>query len=433
MPATSSNHRARRSDGRIRRLVVGTILAVSIGAVAPAAAAQFGGGGFGGQGSTISSRDLRQYGDILELDDEQREVVQILFEDFMQETQDITAKVRTQMEAAREDMRSGGGDFTVFRSITEDSNKKREDLQKQFLGDVRVMLSEDQVEHWPRLERAIRRNQSMRRGFMSGERVDLTKVVEQVELDESSLAQVNVALGQYEVDLDRAIVARDEAQTRAIGQAGEVFRSGDRGAIEDLFDKQRKLSVRVRDVNRRYAREIEGRLTEDEKARFSDAFKRASFPQVFRTGQGQRVLDLVLAYEDLGDEQRETIEEIGESFGHDSSKLNDQHIAAIEDSEMSMSVMDMFRQRGGQQGRRGGNRGGFGNRGRGGDADREQTPQEKVVEKKRDLDTKTVQSIERVLNEGQASTLEDQLAKIREQEREERRGNNNRGGFRRDR
>ena len=44
-----------------------------------------------------------------------------------------------------------------------------------------------------------------------------------------------------------------------------------------------------------------------------------------------------------------------------------------------------------------------------------------------------IENIERVLNEGQASTLEDQLAKIREQEREERRGNNNRGGFRRDR
>ncbi len=431
MSATSSIQCARRSDGRFRRLVVGVALAASFVVIAPSAQAQF--GGFGGQGSTINSRDLRQYGDILVLDDEQREVVQILFEDFMQETQDITAKVRTQMEAAREEMQSGGGDFTIFRSITEDSNKKREDLQERFLGDVRVILSEDQAQHWPRLERAIRRNQSLRRGFMSGERVDLTKVVEQVELDESSLAQVNMALGQYEVDLDRAIVARDDAQTRAIGQAGEVFRSGDMGAIEDLFDKQRKLSVRVRDVNRRYAREIEGTLTEDEKARFSDAFKRASFPQVFRTGQGQRVLDLVLAYEDLGDEQRETIEEIGESFGHDSSKLNDQHIAAIEDSEMSMSVMDMFRQQRGQRGDRGGNRGGFGNRGRGGDGEREPTAQEKIVQKKRELDAKTIESIERVLNEGQASTLEDQLAKIREQEREERRGNNNRGGFRRDR
>ena len=431
MLATSSIQCARRSDGRIRRLVVGAVLAVSLAAVTPSVHAQF--GGFGGQGANINSRDLRQYGDILGLDDEQREVVQILFEDFMQGSQEITSKQRSEREALIEAVRSGDGDWSQMRTLGELANKKREDLQEQFLGDVRVILSEDQAQQWPSLERAIRRNQSLRRGFLSGERVDLTQIVVQVELEESSLAEVNVSLGQYEIDLDRAIVARNEAQTRAMGQVRDLFGSGDPSAIEDLFDKQRKLSVRVRDVNRRYAREIEGMLTADDKARFADAFKRASFPQVFRDGRGQRVLDLVLAYEDLGDEQRVTIEEIGESFGRDTLRLNEQHIAVIEDSEMSVSVMDMFRQRGGRQGGRDGNRGGFGNRGRGGDSDREPTPQEEVVQKKRDLDAKTIESIERALNEGQAATLEDQLAKIRDQEREERRGNNNRGGFRRDR
>jgi Heavy-metal resistance len=418
MFVTSSIQSARRSDGRIRRVVASTVAAVSLVVLAPSASAQF--GGFGGQNTGLNSRDMSQYGDILALDDEQRDVVQILFEEFMQETQEITSKMRAQMESAREEMRSGGGDFTQFRTMAEEAGKKRADLQERFLGDVRVILSEEQAQRWPRLERAIRRNQSLRRGFLSGERVDLTKVLPQIDLVETSLDQVNASLAQYEVDLDRAIVARDEAQTRAMGQVREIFQSGDDGALDDLFDKQRKLSVRVRDVNRRYAREIEGMLGSDEKAAFSEAFRRASFPQVFRTGRGQRVVELVLAYEDLNDEQRTRIEGIAESFGRDRSKLNERHIAAIEDSEMSMSVRDMFRQRG----RQGGNR-------RGGE--REATPQDEVAQKKRDLDAKTIESIQRVLGEGQASRLEDQLNKIREQEREQRRGNNDGGRFRRDR
>ncbi|MCH7790665.1 MAG: hypothetical protein IID31_00085 [Planctomycetes bacterium] len=415
------------------------IAAACLGVFAPAAQAQFGGGfgGFGGSAG-INSRNLEQYAEILRLTEEQRDVVQILFEEYMQETQDLSQERRSQMESMREAMRSGGGggDFSRFRTVGEQFGKKRQALQDRLLGDVRVMLTEDQATQWPRLERAIRRDQSLRRGFLSGERVDLTRVVGQVDLSEEQLAEVETVLERYEVDLDRALVARDAAQTRAMEQAREVFRSGDAEAGEELFEKQRKMSARVRDLNRRYAREIEGLLADDHKARFQDSYKRSSFPQVYRPGRGQRVMELISAYEDLTEEQRDAIASIRETYERDVSKVNQQHAAAIEESEMSMTVRDMFRMRGrGGRDQGGGGRGNRGDRGdrgdRGGRGNRDAGPGAEFVQKKRELDAHTVETIQRLLSEAQAERLEDQLNEIRQREREQR-GDRGRQ-FRRDR
>ena len=426
--------------GRCPRIAMRAFIAAAcLGAVVPAAQAQFG-GGFGGFGRSagINSRNLEQYADILRLTEEQRDVVQILFEEYTQETQDLSQELRSQMEGMREAMRSGegGGDFSGFRTVGEQFGKKRQALQDRLLGDVRIMLTEDQATHWPRLERAIRRNQSLRRGFLSGERVDLTRVIGQIDLSEEQLAEVSTVLDGYEVDLDRALVARDAAQTRAMEQAREVFRSGDAEAGEELFEKQRKMSARVRDLNRRYAREIEGLLADDHKARFQDAYKRSSFPQVYRPGRGQRVMELISAYEDLTEEQRDAIASIGETYEREVSNLNQQHAAAIEDSEMSMSVRDMFRMRGrGGRDQGGGGRGNRGDRGdrgdRGGRGNRDAGPGAEFVQKKRELDAHTVETIQRLLSEAQAERLEDQLNEIRQREREQR-GDRGRQ-FRRDR
>ena len=403
MRLTRTTVSSRGSIGGSARIAMRALIAAAcLGAVAPAAQAQFGGGfgGFGGSAS-INSRDLTQYTEILRLTEDQTDVVQILFEEYTQETRDLSQELRSQMESMREAMRSGegGGDFSRFRTVGEQFGQRRQALQDRLLGDVRVMLTEDQSTQWPRLERAIRRNQSLRRGFLSGERVDLTRVIGQVELSDEQLAQVGTVLDGYEVDLDRALVARDEAQTRAMEQAREVFRSGDTDAGEELFEKQRKMSARVRDVNRRYAREIEGLLAGDHKARFQDAYKRSSFPQVYRPGRGQRVMELITAYEDLTEEQRDSIASIRETYERDVSRVNEQHAAAIEESEMSMTVRDMFRMRGrGGRGQTGGGRGNRGDRGdrgdRGGRGDRDAGPGAEFVQKKRELDAHTVESIQ---------------------------------------
>ena len=398
--------------------VVGAaVLAVSVAAASPVAFAQF--GGHGGLNAGLSSRDLRQLEDILMLDDEQREVVHLLFEDFMQRMQEISRKQRAEREAHIKAMSAGVFDRDGRQGrMIEKANKMRLDLEGQFLGDVRVILSEEQAQQWPILERAIWRNQSVPLGYLSGERVDLTKLIPQVKLEEASLVSISPLLEQYEVDFDRVLAARYEGQTRVGAQIQKVWGSGDDDAINELFIRMRRFSVRVRDVNRRYAREIGGMLAGEEQARFNDAFKRASFPQVFRPGRAQRVLDLVLAYEDLSGEQRSIVEGIGEGFSRDMSNLNEQHIAVAEKLETSMNSREWGRYlAAGDRGNRGG--------------DREQTPLEKVVQKKRELDSRIIERIQRLLSEAQAERLEDQLNEIRQREREQR-GDRGRQ-FRRDR
>ena len=218
------------------------------------------------------------------------------------------------------------------------------------------------------------------------------------------MSLVSPLLEQYEVDFDRALLARYEFVIGMRDKAQEVMQSGNSDEIQSAYRKMLKFSVRVRDVNRRFAREIEGQLAGEEQARFNDAFNRASFPEVFEPSRAQRALDLVLALEDLSSGQRSIVEEIAARFRRDTSILNDQHMAAIDEREDSMKWDEWGRDPAGTELK--------------GQGNREETPRDKVVRMKRELDAKVIASIERALEEGQVAELENRLVKVREQERE---------------
>jgi len=394
------------------RLIVVCAAAVGAVAISPAQA-QFGGGGRQGMAAALNSRDLGRYADILGLDPEQREVVEVLFEGYMDEFQAGIQEFRDEMNAIREEMRDerGGPErWQAMGELMETFREKGERLQSTMLGDMRAILTTEEEEHWPRVERAIRRDQTLRRGFLSGERVDVVRLVDRLELGESEEAELDSVLIQYEIELDKALEARNDMQEDAMEDIRELFQSGDEEKMQDMMDKGRKASARVRDVNKRYFRQIESMLAGDARYQFEEAYKQAAFPQVYRGQRGGRVLESVGNFDDLTEDQQRTLTAIRNDYEREIGAINTEHAKAIEENEMTMTVRDFFRR---GRGDRGGDRG----------------PGSEFNDRKRELDDKTLESVKQILSAEQVERMEARIRELRDQEREDR--GRGRGGDRR--
>lgn len=404
------------------------------------------GGGFGflgGQQQAISSADIERYSRMLDLTGEQRDVVDLLFANYEEEHEASMQALRDEMQS----MREGGGGFEGMRERMSELTQNRRKLQEAMLGDIHSILNPSQESAWPRVERAVRRTQGLRQGTLSGERVDIVRVVDDLELDAAGINRIDSILIEYEMAIDSAIARRDKERE------GLRDRARDSGDPQAAFEQMRTASERVRDVNRRYARQIESSLEGDSGARFAQSFRRASYPQVYRPGRGQRAIEATLGFEDLTLEQRSAIESIQADHTRDASALNETHVAVIDEAERSGTFGNRRRGRdaAGGPGRRGGgdrearqgrrpgqgegDRPGQGRRPGQGEGDRpgrsfggrDSGPGAEIAQQKRELDTRTLQRVQDILNESQAGRLDELLRASRE------RGEGARRGPRRDR
>ena len=236
-------------------------------------------------------------------------------------------------EARRES--DDSGDFTEFMKRLPPLEKAfSEDvatLEAGFLADVRSLLASSQESAWPKVERMRRRDVGLAAGSMSGESIDVISIVDGLDLSSADVAAVAPILDQYELDLDRLMVARLE---RGDDQAGWTpGQPVDVEQIQASMAKAKEEGIKVRDVHRDAARKVEALLPEGVRTTFRDRVQAASFPRVYRKGRTIRELNAAEAMTDLDDAQRSQLAELRASYERDAAPLNAAWSKAIEESE----------------------------------------------------------------------------------------------------
>jgi len=355
-----------------RSLVVG---AASFALLAGSAMAQPGGGGggggrggFGGFGGgmmmggsggnpydpRVTSEQLTRYGGMLGLTDDQKEAAKGLYDGYFAAHQEQATKIRTVTESAREQFRETR-DPSVWQEIgprMQEFRSASDAAEKVLLEDIKSLLNDEQMAKWPAMERTRRRETTIRRGFVSGERADVIRIVDDLKLTEDQHATLTPVLESYEQDLDRELIKRNEIVDQAQNQGAnfmQAFRGGgDTTQIDKLITEGREAAVRVRDVNRRYARQVEAMLPEDKAGEFNQAFKRESFPQIYRQRYAQQVITAASGFEDLTQDQRDGLAAIKDTYSREASTLAIKAEAATEQQEQNFSIQGMM-QRGFQE------------------------------------------------------------------------------------
>jgi hypothetical protein len=317
-------------------------------------------GGFGQDMFTpgVDSRELERYQTILSLSREQQDTVRALFEGYNEEFRASATAVREKMTAARERMEAAREDgrqpgdrsgFQEMRGMFQEFRKQRDDMERAFLSDVQSVLTPEQQAQWPVVERVRRRERTVQRGLMSGERVDLIRLVDSQGLPPEVRGELSPVLSEYETELDRALIERNKAYDEGLTRMGDLFGAGDpetaRAEAQRVMDAARQASTRVRDVNRKYARQVEQVLPEAARGRFEREFRQASSPAVYRETRTSRELTAAKGFGDLDEGQRQSLAALGESYQRDAGALNDQIARATEEAEESITVDRFFRAR----------------------------------------------------------------------------------------
>ncbi|MGE4199000.1 MAG: hypothetical protein AB7G11_17970 [Phycisphaerales bacterium] len=376
-------------------LSAGGVLAQGGGPGGPGGGGPGGGrGGFGGMFGggqqafepSIDSQDIDGMTTLFGFDKAQKEAVKQLFDGYQQEFAAAAKDMRAKFDAAREEMRNTG-DRSVMGEVMEkmgEFRKHRSEMEKSFLGDVKAVLTEQQLQKWPRFERDRRRTETIGNGLMSGENVDLVRLVKDLKLPAETQSSLEPTLDQYTVELDPALDARNKMYEDMQSKIREMFQGGDPDAMEEMVKKGREVSTRVRDVNRKFAAQIETALPAEKQSEFATAFRRESFPRVYRPTQATRVVDAAVALKDLTADQKSAIEAIRDSYHRDLAAIQKDMEGATEEMEANFSPRNMMQ------------RGGFGN---------DDSKLGDLQRRRRELDRDTAEKVNALLTEEQREKL----------------------------
>lgn len=387
----------------VSQMILGLVLAAGL-AASPAVAQPGGGGGGGGMrmmmgggggmfgsGAPLSTDEIARIAKVVGFNAEQGEAAKALMEGYLPEYQKKADEQTKFMEDLREQFRD-----TRDPSVWQDAAPKmqafrtyRDDWRKKVLADVQALATPEQAANWPKVDRMLRRD-SMRNAFgpsLSGERVDVIKLVEDLKLPAEKMTDVQPILDAYDVELDRDLAKRIELRDSAMGAGADAFRNGDMAKMEEMLKENREAAIKVRDVSRKYARQIEGVLDDASKAKFTAAFKQQSFPQIYRSRYGDQALTAAIAMTELEQSQRDAVTALMETYTRDTAQLNERSEKATEENEATMTVAGMM--------------GGFGGGGGGGgnEAMRE------LREQRRTLENGTLDKLKAILTPEQFAKL----------------------------
>lgn len=361
-----------------------------------------GGGGMGGGGfmrgfgggdpmsPSIDSRELDHYGKSLSLTPEQKDMARTLFDGYQEQFRVKADEARAKMDKAREEARDSGdmrGAFQSMAPIMADLRASKQKMEDQFFNDFKAVLTPEQTAKWPALERERRRDKTMNVGRLSGERMDLFKLVEQQKYSDEVKTPLNPTLEQYGTDLDRELVNRNKVYdevTAKMTQIGMDFQDH-QDEMQKMLERGRDASVKVRELNRRYARQIEGQLPENLRSAWDKAVKEANFPDVYRQSGVSRQITSVLGFSDLTAEQKTSVDALNEAFTRDLDAANEKLAQATEKNEMTVTVDRLMRRFGG--------------------GDNSDDPTAEPRKQKRELETRTTESLHKLLTSEQVSRL----------------------------
>lgn len=331
------------------RLAAAIVSLVAVAGVAPVAMAQPGGGRF--MAPAVNSRSLDKYAQMLDMSDDQKQAAKTLFDGYQDESNRSRDKLQAQMEEVRQKFRDTR-DPSVWQGMGDTMQKYRDERKKAdeaFFNDVKSILTPAQIEKWPEVERANRRDTVLRRGIVSGERVNLFDVVDDMKLSDAAMSQVKPILSDYDQELDKALIAREAISEEGFTKFQQFRASGDMKAMQDFIEKGRTAANRVKEINKKYARSISDVLPEDKQSAFTSEVKRESYPDVYRSTQVDRALEAASGFADLTPDQKDKIAALKDTYAKAIAPLQDKMVSATEEMEQKFTAADMMNRFRGQQ------------------------------------------------------------------------------------
>lgn len=255
-----------------------------------------------------SKRDVAIIVRVLGVSATEREAIDTLYEGYVDglrtRANEVSAILNEQVERAEV-----VGDSRLIQNIRADDWQKEADSKKAaFLDDLRGLLTPEQVGRWNLAEREVRRLKRVGSGRVPGEAADLIRILDEVDETASSNKDIADLLERYATELDAAIMTRD----KLIEDQGKVFyekTESDPEEAKSLWKDSLRNRTAIRDINRRYVRQITPLLSEEKAEQFNKRFFEKSYSALFKPTRSEEWSREAAALTTLTDEQRNTTKE----------------------------------------------------------------------------------------------------------------------------
>lgn len=201
---------------------------------------------------------------------------------------------------------------------------EKAELRNQFMEDVRSILREEQEPAWPSFERTMHREKSLPLGRLSGEKLDLVRLVETLSLTAEDEEKLRPVLDAYEQTLDSALRQRDAAITRHTMESRQLAASGRIDSAEQLVEQMVQQHEAVRDLTLRYAAQIAGVLPDEQAASFRERVERQAFPRMDQRSAAERAIIAAQALPDIDDETRTALGELRTQYEAEVAPIRDE-------------------------------------------------------------------------------------------------------------
>lgn len=323
---------------RTRRWLAAGAVAVAAMIVSTVPAhGQFGESGFSDLATRdYLHRDMPVAAQVLELDENQRVILDNLFEDYVDEFESGWQTTQEAISNVLENGQSVDRENVLDMVIKpfESWQSKKQELKREFESSFRSILNEQQLERWPQFERRMLRDKRLHQGRLSGESVNLFDIVRDMRLDERSRTSIEPILDEYAAELHEALKRRTEAIRNISGDLFQMIRSNQNmsaraNQAKSLVD----LRVAVRDTNDRYRDRLASSLPHETGQELKATALERGYPRVFRELSAMRAYRQALELEELDEETRADVRDLYVVFEAEMDVINNRVLTVLRDFE----------------------------------------------------------------------------------------------------
>ena len=249
-------------------------------------------------------RDMQLYSDYLQLEEWQRPIIEILLDDYQVSFDLGTKECRDEMSQLKDELQADPDNamMIAMRPIRQWEIDKRE-LKRLLVADIQGQLSPLQLQRWPSLERAMRREKELPLGSIPGESMNVFVAINELDLDPNDRQEVEPILLKYEIEVDSALVRRREAldKYQDVLKDAMISKDTDTGldALRKICDKRGEICrLHIGTIN-----DLNATLPEEAAGQFRASILRNGFPMIYSETRVDKLISAVRAMDDLTDDQ----------------------------------------------------------------------------------------------------------------------------------
>lgn len=220
---------------------------------------------------------------------------------------------------------------------------ERKRLSEKLASDTQAILREEQRPRWAALERRIVRQNTLGRGRLQGESVDLFLVVRDQHLDATQAQNVTQQMTDYEMRLDAVLRKRNDRIETSEREMFKAVASSDRDGLSTILGEITKARIDVRNVNDETAAALAAALGEEPGAKLTASYRQRAYSLVFRETQTLRLIKAARELGGLTPVQVESLDQLQRSFQAELEPMNEQVLLAVRQHEPAQVVQRELR------------------------------------------------------------------------------------------